>query len=1136
VPAVHAYPGYFDSPVNTGSQTVSGLGFQPKIIFFFGANHGLGGSDQDDYHRYMGAAISSTAQHAWGVEPLHATSPSATVVAHSNNHCIYVPAASGGRILEAQLVAINADGFTVTWPKVYNAASIRQYYWALGGDTLEVALGTAQALTSNGLQSITTVGFQPDLLICHEGVGSNTMPLDSTSFATSGGIGFGTGAGNQFFSGWRSNTADAAQNSATYQKSGIVLSFPNVAGSGPFREAAIDSFLSDGFRLNWTTTNATAAYYFWIALKGVSVKALSFTATPGAGNNQVISSIGFSPELVWLQSSNKPAAATSQAHNRMSWGVTDGTRKWSIWTGDRDLGVTNGATISATRADVTRVFRMGAENATGPSVDTEAAIDTIALGADDITIHYDVTTVTGQEIQALIFGEYTAPPPPDPPPPPPPPPDPPPLGLIRFTLIVEVDFTGEGVWTDITDDLRDAGIELAARRGMRGGGIGDRVAQTGTLAFAMNNYPSSDETALGYYTPGHNFARSGWRLGLALRMRIQYQELDIVMWRGRIDNVVPEPGIMGDRLVHVIAVDWMDEAASFALENAQTQTNKRSDEVFAAIIAACPVQPPAIQTDVGMGTFAYALDSTRSESMTATSEFARLASSELGYVFVNKSGAIVFEGRRRRGAQAAAENQFVFTRTVDALPSPRDRKSISNRVRVVTHPRRVETSPVVLYRLVQPQELGPGEEYKPFGGYVDPNQRASRVGASSTVPLVSGTDYAANMNADGSGADMTSSLIVTANTTGNGVSFYVQNTSGSTIYLTKLQVRGYALYDYEQAVMQAEDEHSRMRYGLRVIDFDMPYESNGIVGQSAAYYILGITKEPAHAAHSMTFIANDNDDLMRQAMNREISDRVYISEPATGLLGSRAYYVNGTSFTISQGIMRMTFTLAPADQNVYWLLAVPGASELGVTTRLGFGIFQGHIDVAAVNTHVDVAHVDTAHGDVLHGDSHTDAAHSDGAHGDVAHSDTAHGDGSHGDSAAVSVHDDTAHSDQSHVDQHSDVYSGHFDTPHNDYFYFPNGVATHVDQPHEDYTPHSDSHSDTPHYDESHRDNHADAPHTDSSHSDTSHADAVHTDSGHGDTAHGDVAHADSAHSDTAHLDTAHTDQHGDTGHGDQFG
>lgn len=646
-------------------------------------------------------------------------------------------------------------------------------------------------------------------------------------------------------------------------------------------------------------------------------------------------------------------------------------------------------------------------------------------------------------------------------------------------------------WIDVTADTRDAGNELQTERGMRGGGPRDRVALTGTMSIVFNNFNktvSDINTTIGYYTHGHPNVRSGFRLGLGIRFRVVYVELNQVLWRGTIEDTIPTPELYGGRTVTVVATDWMNEAAGHIIDNLAVQVNQRSDVIFGKITDSVLVQPPSRQVGVGMDTFAYAVDSSRSETMTAYTEYVRLAESELGQIYIKRDGGIAFEGRQVRGA-APSVNSYDFSKTIGQLPSPRERSSILNSIKVTSHPREVSVAPVVLYRLVTKQLLGPGESLKPFGGFVDTNQRAARVGALSTETLTAYTDYAANMLIDETGGDMTSVLTVTASVTGNGVSFIVTNNSPSVIYLTKLQIRGIAIYDYENAVMTASDLTSRQTYGLRSVNLDMPYQSNPVVAQSAAYYLLGIHKDPDTGAQLFTFCANEDDALMRQAINREISNRIGVVNTALGLTSARGFFVNGVKMRMSEGILFVTYVLAPADSTQYWLLGITGRSELGVTTRLGFGIFQGHTDVAVISIpHQDIAHADTAH---------TNVAHADAAHGDTGHTDVAHQNINHGDLAFEDVpHADSPHDDVEHLDDTSDVWVPplHFDSPHMDV---------------------------------GHSDHHADRAHEDTPHTDVAHQNIEHTDGAHQDTAHADVAHGDTAHADVPH---------GDTPHGDGFG
>jgi hypothetical protein len=905
--------GYVDSPTVLGSQSVTLLGGTPKLVLFLGANHGLGGSDQDDWHKFGGAA-DGTNQHAWGAEPLHAQSPSNCVVAHSNTHCVYVPAASGLRIIEAQFTSMDADGYTIQWTKVWSS-SIRIYFIAIWGDTFQAAVGTGQAPTAIGLQDI-AVPFEPEAVMCHQGLGSNVIPHDAMNFASSGCVGFGT-ASSQAVSGWRSNTSDNPQNCSTRQLTDKIFTAPAQAGTTQFREAALDSLLPAAFRLNWTTVNATAAYFFWIAMRGAQFKVGSFTATPGAGNNQTLSGFGFEGQVFFLASANKPAAATTQAHNRMSWGASDGTNKWSIWGGERDNVAT---TIAATRADITRVLLIGTENNTGPSVDEECGIDTLTPTADGFTVHYDIATATGQEI--IYFAIGNAPPPV--------------IGWVTPTHTIEAELNGVGGgWTNITPDTTNDNYRLSY--GIKSNRPEVRVGESGTLSFGMRNDANNSGAQLGYYSPFHALKRPGWGFGIRVRLK-QVYGADTRYWLGRLDQIVPDPGQFENRRVACVAVDFMNEAAR---ANAPTaiQISKRSDEVFSAVLSNMAAQPENVSVDLGRDTYVYALDNVSQETA-VMSIWADLAKSELGIIVCKRDATdgqtLKFESRSARALVTTVV--ATLDNTMHGLDFPGGRADILNVFRVKAYPR-IITASIVIATIDAPfeQAIHPGETKTLFLDYTDPAQRDTKIGATNQIPPAATTDYTMNTAADGSGTNVTASFSVTATFFSSSVMLVVVNNGLSPGHIRTLKARGDGIFALNPVTAEESDAASKAAYGANVASIEMLYQSNPLVASDAALYLKEVFKDPLANARAVRFLANQSEALLTAAITGEISSRVRVVESVSGLTAATEYFINGIEFDISEmETLETTWWLAPASTTVYWQLGIVGASELGVSTRLSY--------------------------------------------------------------------------------------------------------------------------------------------------------------------------------------------------------
>lgn len=503
---------------------------------------------------------------------------------------------------------------------------------------------------------------------------------------------------------------------------------------------------------------------------------------------------------------------------------------------------------------------------------------------------------------------------------------------IMPNRLVEVELSGVGLgWTDITADvLRSYGINL--RTGIQGGGPADLVASAGTARFGLNNSERNSATTLGYYSRFNTSKRSGWDIGINCRIRFQDPNTGTYYTRfiGRIDSIVPLPGVHGPRAVEVTVADWLEEAALWPLTpDIGEQVGQRGDEILTAILAQMPRQPTATSFDPTVERYLFALDQHGTGQQTALAELGNLARSELGYIFVKGDGTLRFEGRHARLLDTSSD--WTLTDADEAaLDIPTDRTDILNTIRVTVHSRIEDEFPTTLvYEQATPVLVRAGETKELIGPYRDPIT-GNPTGATDLQSQVSGVDFIANTNTDGSGADLTSNFSVVVQSGGSDARFTVTNSGLSSGYLTVNRIFGKGLRDQGTIQSEAIDSLSVDDNGVRAMTFDMPYQSDANIGQAVANYRLAKYASVIPWAKRVEVAVRTSTQLA-QALARDISDRLTISETVTGLNAS--YFINGIDWRLTRnGHVRVTYTLAPAYDPFsgnYWVL---GTSTLGTNT------------------------------------------------------------------------------------------------------------------------------------------------------------------------------------------------------------
>jgi len=420
-----------------------------------------------------------------------------------------------------------------------------------------------------------------------------------------------------------------------------------------------------------------------------------------------------------------------------------------------------------------------------------------------------------------------------------------------------------------------------------------------------------------------------------------------VRFRGKVREISPEPGLYLTQRVQVTAYDVMRDLLEADVRELAIQVNQAEDTLLGAVLDALPsaAQPPARDLDAGIDTYPYAFDNVGG-GVKAARLIKDVVQSGLGLCFATGDGTLVYRTRR---ARAAGTSVYTFSNSMrpGGLTVPSSLDAAYNHVWATVHPKTVDAAATTVLFAASgtPPSVAAGETLTIWGDYRDLGDVRRLIGGTAVVDGVlatDGTDYAANTAADGSGADVATSVAVTVTAFASTAKFAIVNNHSATVYLvtaagaTHLQVRGKGIYDDGPQTFEAV---SVQTYGDRPVAVNMPYQDDPNLGQSAATYLEAQYRSVSEQVEQIEFLANDSDDLMTQALAREPGQMVTITESLTGVAAVDAV-IQRVEQEIALGAsgprVLCRFGLAPASPFAIWQLGTAGGSELGETTVLGF--------------------------------------------------------------------------------------------------------------------------------------------------------------------------------------------------------
>jgi hypothetical protein len=504
------------------------------------------------------------------------------------------------------------------------------------------------------------------------------------------------------------------------------------------------------------------------------------------------------------------------------------------------------------------------------------------------------------------------------------------MGDWTFSYGLEGQFDGVN-WTAITDAVIDP---IFYSFGIFGSSIMDRAGEPGELRFTLRNGTRNSAGLEGYYSPGHANCRSGFGVGLALRVRLtmdgdtRYAGPYWIPKKG----ISVETGKLGTKLVRVTAKSWMQFAANHKLQSPAFSENVDFADAAALIMADTSLkQPASVIYYEGESTFRTFGDMVRRDT-TVLTELSKLVLSELGS-FYERSDGLVIEGRMTRNDEQSTPTQLPLTYAESSQLTDEDGDVLTdedgtilldnestsvtldnsqvdspgeyaenyyNRVEMTAYPRIIDAAATTeLFTLSSRMKLAPDESAYIRGVYRDPSGVYKNVaGTDMVTPLVSGTHYSMNTARDGSGSDITSDLTATATFTTSDVVYYVKNNGAVDGYVT-LKAVGRGVYTPDPVSYVSQDDDLVDDHDLLILKVDMKYQDDPMISAAFTPIWLNLLKNPKTEEPYVLLSCTKTAALMRVFFWLEPGMRFTRRERVTGIAND--YFVQGKEVAIEPG-------------------------------------------------------------------------------------------------------------------------------------------------------------------------------------------------------------------------------------------
>ncbi len=499
-----------------------------------------------------------------------------------------------------------------------------------------------------------------------------------------------------------------------------------------------------------------------------------------------------------------------------------------------------------------------------------------------------------------------------------------------------VDWDGDGdfdsIGEEITDYVRTANWKLGMRTPFQS--LADKTECT----LLLKNHD-------GRFTPENAYSPYYGELlpGRIIEIRCTFYGVTRTMWRGFIETIQPFPATKRQPDAQLKGTDLKGFAQKMKV-NIPLLEDVTADAALLEIFQR--LQPPpgtwtgnwiigkpglseigqttylADLTDfydfeVGTITFPYVGDRW-ADGVDAYRAALDVVAAERGRLFTGRNGKLVFWNRQHipllYTPDATIDNEM-------ADMSYAYGQDIANKIKVITTPRKI-TADATLWTLDEEITLAADEEKTLRATFKDDS------GAD-----ISGKDLVTPNISDGS-LVVSGAVTISVDGKARGADITVRNTGSGSATITTLVLKGTKLSSFNRRETVTEDADSIGLYGELEESLNTELLSDEDYAYQVGLYELHRRSQPRGVVTTIT-LQNRNVTLYNTLLGLTVGSRITVIEDT--LYHSSDYMVMGEDHQLTEsGTKHMvTLHLEIGDASAYWLIGIPGRSEIGETTVLG---------------------------------------------------------------------------------------------------------------------------------------------------------------------------------------------------------